>query len=69
MVDDKLILLNENGEITVAEVAGEKYMELVKFQTKDKRVLFWTPPVLCKGRLFIKNYYGNLLCIDISNSE
>ena len=66
MVDDKLILLDEKGEIIVAEVAGEKYRELIKFQIKEKRKLFWTPPVLCKGRLFIKNYSGNLLCIDIS---
>jgi outer membrane protein assembly factor BamB len=66
MADDKLILLNQKGEIIIASVDKTQYQELAKYQIEELQKLFWTPPVLCKGRLFVKNYYGNLYCIDVS---
>jgi len=27
---------------------------------------FWTPPVLCNGRIYCRNYAGDLVCIDVS---
>jgi hypothetical protein len=27
---------------------------------------FRTPPVLCNGRLYCRNYSGDMICIDVS---
>jgi outer membrane protein assembly factor BamB len=36
------------------------------YNGKEKQRKFWTPPVLCNGRIYCRNWYGDLVCIDVS---
>jgi len=57
------------GTLYIAEASPEGYKELSEcdvFGGKRKQRKFWTPPVLCDGRIYCRNYAGELLCIDVS---
>ena len=67
--DGKLIILSNDGILSIAEASPEAYKEIssgsvVPPDVKFKK--FWVPPVLCNGRIYCRNYYGDLVCIDVS---
>ena len=67
--DGKLIMLETNGTLHVAEAAPREYRELSSadvFKGGSKPRLFVTPPVLCGGKIYCRNYAGDLVCIDVS---
>ncbi|MBN1798433.1 MAG: PQQ-binding-like beta-propeller repeat protein [Spirochaetales bacterium] len=53
MVGEKLILLDDQGNLKVAEATPDEYREIAAGVLP--RGLYWTPPVFCKGRLYIRN--------------
>jgi outer membrane protein assembly factor BamB len=67
--DGKLIALELNGTLHIAEVTPSGYAEIssadVLGGAKTPRT-FATPPVLCNGRIYCRNYAGDLVCIDVS---
>ncbi|MCX6374901.1 MAG: hypothetical protein NTU88_02465 [Armatimonadetes bacterium] len=67
--DGKLILLELNGTLHIAEVSPNAYHEIwsadVLAGAKRPR-RFAVPPVLCGGRIYCRNYAGDLVCIDVS---
>jgi outer membrane protein assembly factor BamB len=61
----KLIVLNEKGDLFIAEANPSAYKEL----SSAKEVIpqtCWTTPVLCHGKIFCHNNSGNIVCIDMS---
>ena len=58
LVWEKLLSASPHGyrEICRADVAQEG-------QPGQK---FWTPPVLCGGRIHCRNYRGELVCVEVS---
>ncbi len=66
--DGKLITLDVNGTLHIAKATPEGYTELAAVDVlkgaKKSRV-FPTPPVLCGGRIYCRNYAGDLVCIDV----
>jgi len=66
---DKLIMIELNGTLHVAEASPKGYTEIA-----ITRVLadgtgpktFAVPPVLYDGRLYCRNFNGELTCIDVS---
>jgi outer membrane protein assembly factor BamB len=62
--DGKLIFLNEAGGLTIvpADPAGCKKLAEGKVSGKGK---FWTPPVLCAGRIYCRSSEGDLSCVDV----
>jgi outer membrane protein assembly factor BamB len=67
--DGKLIILDDLGNLVIAEANPTAYREISScdvFGGKKKQRKFWTPPVLCGGRIYCRNYAGELLCIDVS---
>ena len=63
--DSKLIVLNENGDLFIAEATTSGYKEI----STAKGVLgktCWTAPVLCRGMIFCRNHTGDLVCVDVS---
>jgi outer membrane protein assembly factor BamB len=60
---DKLILLSAYGRLFVADVTTEGYHEVARASLIPDQ--YWTPPVLVGGRLYIRNAYGDLFCIDV----
>ena len=68
--DGKLLILEKNGFLQIAEAMPESYKEIssgdvLKGEQKIRR--FWTPPVLYKGKIYCRNYGFDLVCIDVSN--
>jgi outer membrane protein assembly factor BamB len=68
--DGKLIMLDLDGTLRIAEATPESFRELshadVLGGSKSART-FATPPVLCNGRIYCRNFPGDLVCIDVSN--
>jgi len=67
--DGKLIILTEQGTFSIAEATPSGYQEISScdvFGGEKKIRRFWTPPVLCDGKIYCRNYAGELICIDVS---
>jgi outer membrane protein assembly factor BamB len=65
----RLILLEADGMLHVAEASPDGYRELssadaLAGEKRPRR--FAAPPVLFGGRLYCRNFAGDLVCIDVS---
>lgn len=54
VVDGKLLMLNEMGELILARINSERYEELARASVLSGE-LTWTPPALHRGRVYIRN--------------
>ncbi len=62
----KLLILESGGTLRVAEANPAAYTEISSCPLpSEKGHHWWTPPVLCGGRIFCRNFYGDLVCIDV----
>ena len=65
----KLIVLDEEGMLFIAEATPASYKEISSgdvFGGENKFRQFWTPPVLNNGKIYCRNFYGDLVSIDVS---
>ena len=65
----KFIILEEDGTLHIAEATPSSYKDLSSGDVLEgERTFrkFWTPPVLYKGKIYCRNYGGDLICIDVS---
>ncbi len=65
----RLLLLGLDGTLRIAEASPEAYRELASADVlagAKRPRLFATPPVLLDGRIYCRNYAGDLVCIDVS---
>jgi outer membrane protein assembly factor BamB len=67
--DGKLVMLEPNGTLHIGEGTPEGYREfsaadVLAGENRPRR--FHAPPVLCGGRIYCRNYEGDLVCIDVS---
>lgn len=53
MVEDRLLILTEQGEVALVEVNPQAMNELVRFQAIEGKT--WNHPVLNRGLLFVRN--------------
>jgi outer membrane protein assembly factor BamB len=66
--DGKLLILEENGTLHIAEASPASYKELARGDVlagEKKPRKFYTPPVLYRGRIYCRNFAGDLVCIDV----
>jgi hypothetical protein len=66
-VDGKLIILEEDGTLHIAEATPSSYIEISSCDVlagEQAPRLFYTPPVLCNGNIYCRSGYGDLVCID-----
>ena len=63
LADGKLIALQENGTLLVAEASRDAFKPLAKAQVLAGRC--WTVPALSDGRLFLRNAAGDAVCLDV----
>ncbi len=61
--DGKLIWVTGRGELIVVRMDPTKYDELARSQVTGGKV--WSTPVLSNGRLFVRTWKGDLLCLDV----
>ncbi len=66
--DRKLIMLELNGTLQIAEASPSGYRELSSADVLEGAKKPWTfvsPPALCDGRLYCRNFAGDLVCVDV----
>ena len=66
--DGKLIVLGEKGTLSIVEASPSSYKEINSVKIPDQKTgdFWWTPPVLCRGKIYCRSYFGDLICIDVS---
>ena len=63
LVDDKLVIQDERGDVVIASASSDRYRELARATVLDRRC--WVQPVLANGRLFLRNNKGRIVCLDL----
>lgn len=66
MADGHLIALGERGELALIEASPERYIE--KARVPALRYPCWTPPILSRGLLFLRNE-NTLVCVDLREKK
>ncbi len=69
VADGKLIILSAWGMLYIAEATPTGYKEISRcdvYNGEEKIRKFWTPSVLYKGKIYCRNWAGDLVCIDVS---
>ena len=67
--DEKLIILEIDGTLRIAEATPSSYRELSSADVlggEKQQRLFATLPVLYDGKIYCRNYSGDLICVDVS---
>lgn len=59
----QLIVLNEKGEVIVAEAAPSGFRQLARWQAIGGHC--WVQPTLAHGRLFVRNNAGDMACFEM----
>ncbi|HZS08868.1 MAG TPA: PQQ-binding-like beta-propeller repeat protein [Blastocatellia bacterium] len=62
--DGNLYLLGEDNVVGLAEATPQGYREKGRFQIADQGLPSWAHPVVCGGRLYVRNQ-GMLMCYDV----
>lgn len=65
----KLIMLDLSGTLRIAEATPSGYKELAAadvLRGAKRPRTFPTPPAFCDGRIYCRNYAGDLVCVDVS---
>jgi len=71
LVDDKLVILGEKGQLIIAEATSDKYTPLTSTYTILPKVdNCWTHPVVSNGKLFCRGYTkkagkSDIVCVDL----
>lgn len=63
IVGGRIIVLDEQGELVIAESSPDAYRELARAKVLSERC--WCMPVLANGCIFAKSNLGNLVCLDV----
>ena len=59
----KLILMSDQGELTIGELSSDSFVPIVQKQVLEG--ITWTPAALSDGKLYVRNREGKLVCIRI----
>jgi len=72
VVDGKLLILGRHGDLILAAASPTAYTEIacakifpVDSGAKPKPIICWNSPVLCDGRVYVRNERGTLVCLDV----
>ena len=61
---NRVLLLSDKGELTVAKVTPEKFELIRRDQVIGGKC--WTPPTLANGKLYVRNAAGDLVCVEVA---
>jgi outer membrane protein assembly factor BamB len=64
-VNKNLIILNSRGDLFITQATPLSYREVSSASAVLSRTC-WTPPAYSKGRIYLRNNLGELICIDVS---
>jgi outer membrane protein assembly factor BamB len=63
IADGKLVILDEKGDLVIADATPEEYRELARTTVLSGRC--WVMPVLANGRVYVRNNKGKMACLDV----
>ena len=63
IVDKRLIILSEAGDLVIAEATPTAFHEVSRTHVLDKTC--WTRPVIADGRIYCRNSGGDLVCVEL----
>jgi outer membrane protein assembly factor BamB len=76
MANGHLLLLESNGDLVIVKAVPDSYREISRAMVLKMRdhkrfpetqpLACWTAPVLCNGKVYVRNTYGDIACIDVS---
>jgi len=66
--DGHLYILSEGNLVALAEANPDEYVEKSRFEIADQGFPSWAHPVVCGGKLYIRNQ-GSLTAYDIITGE
>jgi len=59
----KLVVLDEKGELVIADANPAEYSELARAKVLNGRC--WVMPVLANGRIYARSNMGEIVCLDV----
>jgi outer membrane protein assembly factor BamB len=62
LAGDRLLILSEKGELTLAAAAPDQFKVLARAQVMGG--LSWTPPAFANGRIYVRNAKGDVKCFE-----
>jgi outer membrane protein assembly factor BamB len=65
-VDDRLIILGEQGHLALVDCNAEEYREVAR--SRPFRGRCWTMPVLADGRVYLRDQ-SEIVCLDVSKGR
>jgi len=67
VVDNKLVIVTETGNLHIAEVNPKEYKEIAQANVidADKKNPVWCAPVLANKRIYIRNHQGTLVSLKV----
>jgi outer membrane protein assembly factor BamB len=68
IADEHLILLGDDGQLVLAKVDPEKFVEVSRCQVFEEDTLTWIVPVLSNGILFVRSQ-DSLVALDLRNAD
>ena len=63
IADGKLVVLDEEGDLVIADATPAGYRELARAKVLNGRC--WVMPVLSNGRIYARTNHGDLVCLDV----
>jgi outer membrane protein assembly factor BamB len=75
MADAYIIFLEGDGDLVIIKASPESYQEISRARVLDIKDfddypqyqpnVCWTAPVLCNGKIYVRDSYGNIACVDL----
>ncbi|MEI8140561.1 MAG: PQQ-binding-like beta-propeller repeat protein [bacterium] len=67
IADNKLLILEDNGMLTMLEASARSYVKLAQAKVLDGKEA-WAPMALAGGRLLVRDY-GQMKCLDLKDCQ
>lgn len=76
MAHEYIIFIEGDGELVIFKASPESYQEISRTRVLHMKDFddypnyqpntCWTAPVLCNGKVYVRNSYGEIVCVDMS---
>jgi len=68
LVENKLVILSDRGELVLADANHYKFQELARFQVLSGKEN-WTPPTYANGRMHCRSSRGKWVCLKMGKQS
>ena len=75
MANGFIILIEAEGDLAVLKASSKSYEVVSRASVFDMKknkdfpegqpLTCWTTPVLCNGKIYVRNTYGEIVCVDM----